>query len=201
MVFHFWSKLLKTALKSLWMNFYKLVATRIVNIWYNINITFTCSEIFNLHCFQQSSKLMIYMSITCYCRKPHSLHFMQQLHQAVLNVQDRFLKLELMPMLWMRRIHMPLTCKLVNIGELPSNSTSSIEECLKNVKKSFHPCRAADKGHYEVIRVLASYGADLGKVNTNGNTSLHIAATRGYGQICKYLAQRGDCSHNIGVDY
>jgi ankyrin repeat protein len=53
-------------------------------------------------------------------------------------------------------------------------------------------CSAADKGHYEVIRVLAAYGADLGKVNTNGNTSLHIAAMKGYGQICKFLAQRGD---------
>lgn len=54
-------------------------------------------------------------------------------------------------------------------------------------------CSAADKGHYEVIRVLASYGADLGKVNTQGNTSLHIAALKGHGQICKFLAQRGDC--------
>ena len=69
-------------------------------------------------------------------------------------------------------------------------------ECLKNVKKSFFPYRAADKGHYEVIRVLASYGADLGKVNTNGNTSLHIAATKGYGQICKFLAQRGKYDQN-----
>ncbi len=59
-------------------------------------------------------------------------------------------------------------------------------------------CSAADKGHYEVIRVLAAYGADLGKVNTNGNTSLHIAAMKGYGQICKFLAQRGDYyPHNL----
>ena len=89
-------------------------------------------------------------------------------------------------MLWMRKIYMLLTCKLMTkIYPAPHG------ECLKNVKKSFFPYRAADKGHYEVIRVLASYGADLGKVNTNGNTSLHIAARKGYGQICKFLAQRG----------
>lgn len=54
------------------------------------------------------------------------------------------------------------------------------------------PFRASEKGHYEVIRVLAAYGADLGKVNTQGNTSMHIAAMKGYGQICKFLAQRGE---------
>ena len=50
-----------------------------------------------------------------------------------------------------------------------------------------------------MIRVLAAYGADLGKVNTQGNTSLHIAAMKGYGQICKFLAQRGETILNFSV--
>lgn len=51
--------------------------------------------------------------------------------------------------------------------------------------------RASDKGHYDVIRVLAAYGADLGTINTQGNTSLHIAARKGFANICKFVAQRG----------
>ena len=46
-------------------------------------------------------------------------------------------------------------------------------------------------GHFEVIRVLAAYGADLGKVALDGNTPLHYAAQQGFGPICKFLAQRG----------
>jgi len=53
----------------------------------------------------------------------------------------------------------------------------------------FH--RAALNGHFEVIRVLAAYGADLGKVALDGNTPLHYAAQQGFGPICKFLAQRG----------
>lgn len=52
--------------------------------------------------------------------------------------------------------------------------------------------RAATKGHYEVIRVLASYGADLGKVDADGNMPMHCAAAKGFGQICKFLGQRGE---------
>ena len=55
-----------------------------------------------------------------------------------------------------------------------------------------HTCSATEQGHLDVIRLLASYGADLGKINRQGNTPLHIAAMKGYGQICKFLAQRGD---------
>lgn len=51
--------------------------------------------------------------------------------------------------------------------------------------------KAAQNGHFEVIRVLAAYGSDLGKVSLDGNTPLHHAATQGYGPICKFLAQRG----------
>ena len=53
----------------------------------------------------------------------------------------------------------------------------------------FH--RAALNGHFQVIRVLAAYGADLGKVALDGNTPLHYAAQQGFGPICKFLAQRG----------
>ena len=42
-----------------------------------------------------------------------------------------------------------------------------------------------------MIRVLAAYGADLGKVALDGNTPLHYAAQRGFGPICKFLSQRG----------
>jgi len=51
---------------------------------------------------------------------------------------------------------------------------------------------AALRGHFEVIRVLAAYGADLGKVASDGNTPLHHAAQQGFGPICKFLAQRGE---------
>ena len=51
--------------------------------------------------------------------------------------------------------------------------------------------RAAFNGHFDVIRVLAAYGADLGKVASNGNTPLHYAAQQGFGLICKFLSQRG----------
>ena len=43
-----------------------------------------------------------------------------------------------------------------------------------------------------MIRVLAAYGADLGKVATDGNTPLHYAAQQGFGPICKFLSQRGE---------
>lgn len=52
--------------------------------------------------------------------------------------------------------------------------------------------RAAIHGHFDVIRVLAAYGADLGKVSLDGNTPMHHAAAQGFGQICKFLAQRGE---------
>lgn len=51
--------------------------------------------------------------------------------------------------------------------------------------------RAAFNGHFDVIRVLAAYGADLGKVALDGNTPLHYAAQQGFGPICKFLSQRG----------
>ena len=53
-------------------------------------------------------------------------------------------------------------------------------------------CRAAFNGHFDVIRVLAAYGADLGKVALDGNTPLHYAAQQGFGPICKFLSQRGN---------
>ena len=51
--------------------------------------------------------------------------------------------------------------------------------------------RAAFNGNFDVIRVLAAYGADLGKVALDGNTPLHYAAQQGFGPICKFLSQRG----------
>ena len=45
-----------------------------------------------------------------------------------------------------------------------------------------------------MIRALAAYGADLGKVALDGNTPLHFAARQGFGPICKFLAQRGKLS-------
>ena len=63
--------------------------------------------------------------------------------------------------------------------------------------------RAAFKGHFDVIRVLAAYGANLGKVALDGNTPLHYAAQQGFGPICKFLSQRGQYLvflYNVHVD-
>ena len=46
-------------------------------------------------------------------------------------------------------------------------------------------------GNLPILRVLAAYGADMGVVATGGNTPLHLAAIKGSGPICKFLAQRG----------
>ena len=51
---------------------------------------------------------------------------------------------------------------------------------------------AALNGHFDILKVLSAYGADLGKASTDGNTPMHLAASRGYGPICKYLGQRGN---------
>ena len=63
---------------------------------------------------------------------------------------------------------------------------------LKDPYFHYFLCRAALNGHFEVIRVLAAYGADLGKVASDGNTPLHYAARQGFGPICKFLSQRGE---------
>ena len=59
-------------------------------------------------------------------------------------------------------------------------------------------CRAAVQGHFDVIRVLAAYGADLGKVSLDGNTPMHLAAAQGFGALCKFLAQRGE---NLAITF
>ena len=63
---------------------------------------------------------------------------------------------------------------------------------LQNRLTFLFMCRAAFNGHFDVIRVLAAYGADLGKVALDGNTPLHYAAQQGFGPICKFLSQRGN---------
>ena len=54
------------------------------------------------------------------------------------------------------------------------------------------------QGHFDVIRVLAAYGADLGKVSLDGNTPMHLAAAQGFGALCKFLAQRGE---NLAITF
>ncbi|XP_020620565.1 ankyrin repeat and EF-hand domain-containing protein 1-like isoform X1 [Orbicella faveolata] len=65
-------------------------------------------------------------------------------------------------------------------------------DCDALDSENYHSAhRAAFSGHFDVIRVLAAYGADLGKVALDGNTPLHYAAQQGFGPICKFLSQRG----------
>ena len=51
--------------------------------------------------------------------------------------------------------------------------------------------RAAVNGHLPILRVLSAYGGEMGTVANDGDTPIHLAATQGYGPICKFLAQRG----------
>ena len=46
-------------------------------------------------------------------------------------------------------------------------------------------------GHLPILRVLSAYGGEMGAVANDGDTPIHLAATQGYGPICKFLAQRG----------
>ncbi|KAJ8341843.1 hypothetical protein SKAU_G00341340 [Synaphobranchus kaupii] len=50
---------------------------------------------------------------------------------------------------------------------------------------------AAEGGFLEVIQLLSAYSADLGMVSADGNTPLHLAATGGFADCCRFLAQRG----------
>ncbi|KAL1253882.1 hypothetical protein QQF64_016111 [Cirrhinus molitorella] len=85
-------------------------------------------------------------------------------------------------------------------------------------KKRFHAAHfAAEKGFFEIIKVLSAYAADFGAVTSEGDTPLHFAASGGYTDCCRFLAQRGcnpklknqegllprqiakDCSHKATV--
>ncbi|XP_061074736.1 ankyrin repeat and EF-hand domain-containing protein 1 isoform X1 [Conger conger] len=50
---------------------------------------------------------------------------------------------------------------------------------------------AARGGFLEVLQLLSAYSADLGMVSADGNTPLHLAATSGSAECCRFLAQRG----------
>ncbi|XP_056125405.1 ankyrin repeat and EF-hand domain-containing protein 1a isoform X2 [Rhinichthys klamathensis goyatoka] len=59
-------------------------------------------------------------------------------------------------------------------------------------KKRFHSAHfAAEKGFFEIIKVLSAYATDFGVVTTEGDTPLHFAASGGYTDCCRFLAQRG----------
>ncbi|XP_056337113.1 ankyrin repeat and EF-hand domain-containing protein 1a [Danio aesculapii] len=59
-------------------------------------------------------------------------------------------------------------------------------------KKRFHAAHfAAEKGFFEIIKVLSAYRADVGVVTTEGDSPLHFAASGGYTDCCRFLAQRG----------
>ncbi|XP_048063114.1 ankyrin repeat and EF-hand domain-containing protein 1a [Megalobrama amblycephala] len=59
-------------------------------------------------------------------------------------------------------------------------------------KKRFHSAHfAAERGFFEIIKVLSAYAADFGVVTTEGDTPLHFAASGGYTDCCRFLAQRG----------
>ncbi|TRY99825.1 hypothetical protein DNTS_014885 [Danionella cerebrum] len=42
-----------------------------------------------------------------------------------------------------------------------------------------------------IIHMLSAYGADVGMVTSEGDTPLHFAASGGYTDCCRFLAQRG----------
>ncbi|XP_016354773.1 ankyrin repeat and EF-hand domain-containing protein 1 [Sinocyclocheilus anshuiensis] len=59
-------------------------------------------------------------------------------------------------------------------------------------KKQFHAAHfAAERGFFEIIMVLSAYAADFGVVTSEGDTPLHFAASGGYTDCCRFLAQRG----------
>lgn len=45
---------------------------------------------------------------------------------------------------------------------------------------------------HQIIKVLSAYAADLGAVTKDGETPLHFAASGGYTDCCRFLAQRGN---------
>ncbi len=44
---------------------------------------------------------------------------------------------------------------------------------------------------FQIITVLSAYAADFGVVTSEGDTPLHFAASGGYTDCCRFLAQRG----------
>ena len=46
--------------------------------------------------------------------------------------------------------------------------------------------------NFEILKLLSAYGGNLGTVNKNGETPMHLAAQNGYAPICKFLGQRGE---------
>lgn len=44
---------------------------------------------------------------------------------------------------------------------------------------------------HQIIKVLSAYAADVGVVTKDGHTPLHFAASGGYTDCCRFLAQRG----------
>ena len=50
---------------------------------------------------------------------------------------------------------------------------------------------AAHKGHVEVIKVLASLGANIDSLRADGSTPLHVAAAKGHKNVVKLLRKLG----------
>lgn len=44
---------------------------------------------------------------------------------------------------------------------------------------------------HQIIKVLSAYAADVAVVTKDGDTPLHFAASGGYTDCCRFLAQRG----------
>lgn len=44
---------------------------------------------------------------------------------------------------------------------------------------------------FQIIKVLSAYAADFEVVTSEGDTLLHFAASGGYTDCCRFLAQRG----------
>lgn len=99
----------------------------------------------------------------------------------------------------MKKFSDTILCTVLNYGTAQSSLVNYSLSLWELNKFFFFFHRAALNGHFEVIRVLAAYGADLGKVALDGNTSLHYAAQQGFGPICKFLAQRGQLVYIIAI--
>ena len=67
--------------------------------------------------------------------------------------------------------------------------------------------RACQYGHYEIMKILISHGANINQSNINGWTPLHLSCYAGHLEVAEYLVREGasleDVNHakNTPLDY